>query len=116
MGFRKLFNWRYSALDFVLHLGLALAIPGPWWFQYVPDMMLPFIFTHSLMIDGLLPETTIVVKMHKYFHTLWPVLILSILAGMMFDVQIALLGIHWGCHILVDQFTHPQKEFRKELL
>lgn len=84
----------------------------------MPDVMLPVLFVYSTLTNRLLRENHLALNVHKFFHKLWiPILLLTM--SVVFPVSflvLAWLGVHWLAHCLVDQLTHPQEYFKKELL
>lgn len=97
-----------TALDLAGHILWAVLLPGHWWYQFLPDVLLPYTFIRSLVSDRLLPEKDAGLFLHKFFHTIWPALFLV--------ASFPAVGAQWVTHIIQDQFTHPEPEFRRSLL
>jgi len=118
MSFRVMMRrrWAISVADLSGHILLAVFLPGKWWYQFIPDVCLIAMVPISLRTDELLPGDVLLIRVHRVLHTLIPVLVL--IAAMIFteDLLWGVIGTQWLTHVLWDQFTHPEREFKKGLL
>jgi len=109
-------RWPISLADTVGHVMLAVLLPGRWWFQVLPDGLLPVALFLSLRSDRFLPEGATLLIVHRLLHTIWPVLALLGLMALSHSEVIGFMALQWFAHVLWDQFTHPEADFRKDLL
>jgi hypothetical protein len=116
MTFRETYKSDASmrVVDAIGHLGLALLLPGHWWFAYLPDVMLPFVFGVSLAKNKLLDKDNPFLRIHKFLHSeLWlAVLCFGIALGMIVTGYRRWIGVwlalHWMCHCQLDLWTHDR--------
>jgi len=105
--FRQIVRWPWRVLDFACHVTLALILPGHWWYQFLPDFLVTPIFLYGWITGRLLNEKNPVLRVHKFLHTVWPAFI-----AIPFSLSLA---VQWALHLVVDLYTHPEPEFKKEL-
>jgi len=109
------------AIDIVLHSALALALPGHWYYQFLPDMLSPFLFMHGMITNRLLSENSFVLKVHKFFHTAYIPMGIVFISPYVWIVDHKIFyapiyfWLHWLSHMIVDQFTHRNEWDRKSL-
>lgn len=107
----------YGALDIVMHAVAAfLWLPGPWWFQYLPDAVLPVLWLRSMATNRMAGDDDLWLQLHRmlhvkarYFHTgvlLWWLLALA--SGAALDVNIFVLPLHVAVHKAIDWITHGE--------
>lgn len=92
-------------LDAAGHAVLALTLPGHvWWAQYLPDIMLPFIFTTSFVTNKMLDNKNPLLWLHRGLHSVW---LLPILVGLS-CTSLRWVAVQWACHLALDSFTHDR--------
>lgn len=119
MSFRNIIvnRWPIAVIDLIGHCVLAYALPGKWWFQFLPDIMLPFIFACSWFYNAKLAEDDPVLVVHKLFHTIWPVVSYMLCFWFSSNDKIYIaIALQWGSHVIWDQATHLDSNFKKGLL
>jgi len=89
-------------VDVLMHLTVAFALPGPWWYQGLPDIMLPVLWTKAMITDTFEPDWSLLLAAHRTLHLrgrlgllagigvvccawLWPVLAGQLLAHVAID-------------------------------
>ena len=108
--FRKswLSDWRARSIDAICHLTLALLIPGHWWFQYVPDMLVPVIWLWSFKTNAFLPKDSAILIAHKLLHDLRFMALVTCFLVLIEATSLKWLTVHWFFHLVVDSFTHEK--------
>ena len=100
------------ALDAIGHATLALLLPGLWWFQYLPDVMLPLVFGSSLFTNKLLAKRNPLLVVHKALHSnecLFLLLIAGASVRLLYQRWwLVYLALHWMCHLALDSVTHDR--------
>lgn len=107
----------YGLLDVVMHACVAfLWLPGPWWFQYLPDAALPVLWLRSMASNAKADEDDWWLRLHRvlhvksrYFHVSvlwWWVLTLALAAAL--DVNVYVLPLHVAVHVAIDAMTHGE--------
>lgn len=100
--------WRSNlptrVLDACLHIALAAFLPGAWWYQYLPDVLVPVLLIHSLMTDKWLAPSSPLLRASKLLHSSISVAVCAVLAIKGYAPW--WLMAHWLCHLVVDMFTH----------
>jgi len=117
-GFRS--AWLRTAprglVDFMLHVAAAWWLPGPWWFQWLPDVLMPVLWLRSVVTDRMAAEDSSLLAWHRmlhirdrYFHSAAVFWWLATLAAWQ------LLGVHWAVlivhvvvHAAIDRMTHEK--------
>src|ERR1700752_1562771 len=103
-------------IDFIGHCTFALILPGKWFWQFIPDMFIPFCIGYSVWVYGYNPIMpvekisggSLFLKMHQLFHTIYlPVIVIAL-----FGWQ---AGLQCLVHIAWDQVTHREGWQRKSL-
>lgn len=108
-GFRSRWTIGLSLIDLVCHVTLSLILPGPFWFQFLPDLLVLPLWLHGYLTDRMLPATNPFIIAHRSLHSIWPIVLLisvAIFTPVDTSTLIALAGLHWAAHLLVDLFTH----------
>ena len=103
-------------IDLLGHVSLGVLLPGPFWFQFLPDICLLVLFPGSWRNDRLLSEKHPIVFLHKLFHTItFPAVLLSC-AFVLQHAILLMLGTQWLLHIGWDAATHTGTIFEKNLI
>lgn len=102
--------------DIIAHVILAIFVPGHWWFQFLPDICNPILFSYTMLTDKLVDERNWLLRLHRFMHSLWLPLLSMFAYIVTRHTMILWLAVHWWCHVGVDYTTHPQKELKKKLL
>jgi len=105
-----------SIVDVCGHVCFAVLLPGPFWLQVLPDAFLPGLAFWSLKTDRLAPRGATIVHLHRVLHTL---MLPIALTAFWLATQRPIYGsaaLQWTAHVIWDQFTHPEAEFKKGLL
>lgn len=110
------FNWR--VIDLIGHIVLALTLPGKWWFQFLPDIVVPFIMVHGLVTNRLLKENNFILMYHRWLHSVllaFGFLLGSYLFGYLQSGRTIglFIGCHWLGHVIWDGFTHKREWHKK---
>jgi len=104
-------------VDFIGHLIFALLLPGPWWSQYLPELVGPILLVHGLRTDRILPRDHPLIQIQNFLHTVYVPLLL-ILTSFVFDIHVLYIWrfvLQYTVHIIWDQFTH-ELEWQKRSL
>lgn len=108
---------RLRIVDFIGHLLFALLLPGPWWSQYLPELVGPVLLVHGIISGRILPRDHPLIQIQNFLHTIYvPVLIL--ITAMFFDLRVLHIWMYvlqYTVHIVWDQFTH-ELEWQKRSL
>lgn len=107
LNFRTLYrrDLQVRLIDLALHLTAAVMLPGPWYLQWVPDVLVVPLWLHGMWTGRMLPEDSAVVRAHHVLHS-WIVPALLLLTPVRAGYYVAALGLHWGAHYLIDIVTH----------
>jgi hypothetical protein len=122
-------DWKTRWIDNLCHIAFAVLIPGPWWFQFLPDAMVPVMFAISWKRDRFLQsqhtgDVHWMVAISKDLHNvlvpyclLFVIALLLLKGNMEEEVRITCwLCLHWSGHLLIDAFTHRKwKKYEKEI-
>ena len=110
-AYRKDLVWRI--LDLAGHCTLAWLLPGLWWWQFLPDCVVPALWACSMVLNRPLPEESWLVLLNHVLHQ-WAIagLLLST-ATITGNRMVWYIGIHWTAHLSLDFFTH--KEWKRDL-
>ena|SRR5208337_4526394 len=117
-SFRNLVTTNAGArlIDILGHVALGILLPGPFWFQFLPDSCLLILFPASWFHDRLLSEKHAIVFLHKLLHTVtFPAAILAF-AFILQDAVLLMLAVQWLAHVGWDAITHSGSVFAKNLL
>ena len=99
--------WR--AIDLSAHIVLALLLPGPWWLQWLPDVMLPVLWVSSWASNAWLPDGDWRLEAHRALHLrsgLGGLVACAVLAGGLWWPAILAHAVgHWA----VDWLTHGKE-------
>ena len=117
MDFRSAFRSDIGVrlLDLTAHTFFAVTLPGSWWFQFAPDVFVPFLFLYSWRTNTLLSPKNPFVFTHELLHTLWIPLLLLVYGLLTPSMLLLFFSLQWAMHLLVDQFSHP-RIFKKNLI
>lgn len=110
-------DWKWRSVDLIGHMILALVLPGKWWFQFLPDILVPVLFMHGWITGRLITSKDnfvlrVLLLTHKNIHSvLMPVcFILGAFIGYTVSHSTKVVGLLIGCqwlgHIIWDGFTH----------
>ena len=111
-AYRKDLFWRI--LDLAGHCTLAWLLPGLWWWQFLPDCVVPLLWACSMVLNRPLPEESRLLNINRFLHH-WvcPFLVWVVLLVSRAPHGFAFLPIQWAMHLLLDEFTH--KEWKRDL-
>lgn len=137
MNFRQLMkadiSWR--VIDLIGHCFLAWFLPGHWWYQFIPDIFVPFLFLHGMVTGKLLPLDSKLVWLNNFMHS-WFIAILWLAFGTYVRSSVLITGarlyilpdslfvplqsmvcltVHFMIHLLWDSGTH-RKDWNKKRL
>lgn len=106
MSFRELYCQDLWARlgDAVLHVCAAIVLPGPWYLQWGPDLMVVFLWTHGMCTDKLLPQTHWALAVHRGLHSLQLLGALWLISD--WNYYVFALFLHFGAHWAIDCMTH----------
>ena len=93
-------------VDLACHAVLAVVLPGPWWWQYLPDVALPAVWVHSWRTDTFLGPSSRRLAAHRALHLRGEVGVAMLLVLAVPWAVWPGLGVHWLAHVLVDRCTH----------
>lgn len=101
-------TWPLSALDAVLHLLAAALLPGPLWWQYLPDLLLPVLWTRSFITNRMADDDDWLLQIHRMLHVRRPAVLLGVIlwAGAAYLAGSGALLANIAAHILIDRLTH----------
>lgn len=107
MPFRALYarNLRTRALDLALHIVCAVILPGSWWMQFVPDLVLPVLWGHGMVTDRFLPVGHPLLRVHRVLHLRHMHSLYLFLAAVFL---LPALALHLAAHAFIDLFTHGE--------
>lgn len=105
-AFKKDIKWRL--LDAALHLASVCFVPGHWWYQYLPDTLVPVIWLISMYRNRPLPLDSRLMVYGRRLHSFEVGITLATLV--VFDASLVWLSVHWLLHLLIDSFTHESWE------
>ena len=115
-------DWRTRAIDRMCHIIAGATLPGPWWFQFLPDLMVIPMMIISLTTNQFLKSTNVLVAVSKALHNLgWVILWFSIymcdFSPNHYKMNWAYaLGVQWAVHLIIDMFTHRRwRQYESEL-
>lgn len=110
VGFRA--AWRATLpdriLDLCCHALLAYALPGHWWFQFLPDVMLPEMWLHGMVVDAFKPSWSLPLAAHRFLHLRGTYQVPALTALVFVTVWWPELGGMWLAHVAVDSVTHGE--------
>lgn len=96
------------ALDLAAHVTAAIVLPGAWWLQFLPDMVLPLLWTRSMVTGRFAPESSWLLNMHRRLHLRvrrrWLMMATYLLWAI--GLRQPWLGVHVLMHVGIDYFTH----------
>lgn len=100
-------TWPLSLLDAVLHALVAWLLPGTWWFQYLPDAVLPVLWTRSFITNRMAADDDWLLQVHRALHVRPP----SVAVGILLWIGAAAwlspwLALHVAVHAGIDRLTH----------
>jgi hypothetical protein len=101
--------------DFIGHALMAWLIPGPFWSQYLPELVGPICLIHGLRTNKIMSQSNPLIKIQNFLHTIYPVLGLVVLALVLSSEKVLWMSIQYFSHILWDQCTH-EKAWQKRSL
>lgn len=107
-------KWRI--IDFIGHCTFALILPGHFYWQFLPDIFIPFCIIYSIVWNGYKPieplekvsSGSVLLKLHQSLHTIYAPVIIGLLCGWNPFIQCLV-------HVVWDQLTHKEKWQRKSL-
>lgn len=111
-GFRA--AWREDMplrfLDMSAHAMLAWALPGPWWLQFLPDVVLPALWTCGMLTDQFDDGSGWLLRAHRLLHLrLRPVAFVCMLFLVATAIAYPPLAGAWLAHVAVDRITHDER-------
>jgi len=100
---------RMRLLDAILHLGAALLVAGPWWFQYVPDLVLPALWLRGMLTNRFEPPDSWLLQLHQSLHLRSPHEAITFLWLFACALLNPLLALHIALHAAIDLCTHSEE-------
>jgi len=118
MRFRHLITSRLllGIVDLLGHCCIAYIIGGHYWFQFLPDIFLPYLLAVSLITNKFIDEHNAVLFCHRFMHTIVPALTVFASACVLEKKMLFILSAQLVTHVFWDKLTHPEPEFKKDLL
>jgi hypothetical protein len=90
--------------DVFAHCMVAYVLPGPFWYQWLPDVCVPVLVVLSLLSGVFVAADSVVVGTHRVLHSGSVVLVIVALSG--FYPVVLPLAVHWAVHLCIDLETH----------
>lgn len=113
-GFRGAWtaDLKWRVVDVIGHAVLVFFLPGPWWLQWLPDMLLPVLWIHGMVTNRFLPPHSELINSHRSLHDPAVPLVLLWVGGVVHAQTLLILwvGLHWAGHVLWDRLTHQDWE------
>lgn len=98
-------------LDLGLHVAAAVALPGPWWLQWLPEALSLPLWLHGMVTNRMLPQSSLALRLHRLLHlrgrdALPALVVLLVLANM--QAFLTLACVHVLAHASIDHLTHGE--------
>jgi hypothetical protein len=94
------------AADAALHALAALLLPGPWWFQYVPDAAVLPLWVRSMRGDCYASDRDWLLRAHRVLHLRASVWSLLSYLCLLLATGSPVLVLHVLVHVGIDTLTH----------
>lgn len=110
VGFRSAYadTAQDRVLDVTMHLLAMAALPGAWWFQLLPDVVLPYLWLAGMWTDRFEPEWSLPLGLHRTLHLRGALQVPALVALMLVTLRWPALGGMWLAHVAIDSVTHGE--------
>lgn len=105
-------TWPLGVVDFVLHALAAWLLPGPWWWQWLPDMVMPVLWLHGMATNRMVDDDNWLLQVHRMLHVRPPAVLLGVILWVGTAGYVAASGAllaNIAAHIIIDRLTHDER-------
>jgi hypothetical protein len=102
-------DWPRRLPDAALHVLAALLAPGPWWVQYLPDLLLPALWGHGAATGRFLPADSVLLRALRAAHLrgAWAAAGVAVYVALALALPVLVLP-QVAVHLLIDLLTHEE--------